>query len=208
MLQTIKRLSEELAGIKRKGNSCIKRAIKRVNTSTPHVHGLHKYKAKFFPRMTRSLMVSVIDSVPRDKNNNVILLDPFVGSGTALAEASLLEVPSKGVDIDKLSCQISNTKIALLNDVSVKDLQQALAELESEDSLSKKLSQEARKYKFPPWIKAKFIRWDSLEEQEEYELEITNIIISLNRVKSPKIGILEVFVNCDRVVTCFSAIAN
>jgi len=73
-------------------------------------HGLHKYKAKFFPRMVRAAMnFALANSGPR-----AVVLDPFVGSGTALLEAALAGFPSVGVDIDPLSVRIATSKIDLL----------------------------------------------------------------------------------------------
>jgi hypothetical protein len=68
------------------------------------VHNWHKYKAKFFPRMARALTnaTTPIGTVG----------DPFAGSGTLLVEASLMGVPSRGVDIDPLSVEISACKLA------------------------------------------------------------------------------------------------
>ena len=38
----------------------IESVVRKSSTSTPHAHGLHKYKAKFFPRLIRSLLVTEI----------------------------------------------------------------------------------------------------------------------------------------------------
>lgn len=57
--------------------------IARQLTSMPHVHGLHKFKAKFFPRLIRSFLSRYYDQFPK-KDGKVVLLDPFVGSGTSL----------------------------------------------------------------------------------------------------------------------------
>ena len=46
-----------LANIGTPSKNAIK-SISRVNTSSPHIHSFHKYKAKFFPRFVRSLIIS------------------------------------------------------------------------------------------------------------------------------------------------------
>ncbi len=70
-------------------------------------HGFHKYKAKFFPRMARSLtnLVSPTGNVG----------DPFAGSGTLSVEASLMGIESFGVDIDPLSTFIARGKVGSLH---------------------------------------------------------------------------------------------
>jgi len=83
------------------------RAVSRSCRATGHLfHGLHVYKAKFFPRLARAcLNECAAESV----------LDPFVGSGTALVEASVMGVRSLGVDIDPLAVAIARAKLSLLH---------------------------------------------------------------------------------------------
>lgn len=75
-------------------------------------HPFHKYKAKFFPRLARSL----INITCPDKDQTI--LDPFCGSGTACVEASLMGMDSIGLDIDPLSVFISRVK-SNLQDISL-----------------------------------------------------------------------------------------
>jgi len=67
-------------------------------------HGFHKYKAKFFPRLARSL---INYTVPLQEG---VVLDPFCGSGTTGVEASLLGLRATQFDIDPLSVFISSVK--------------------------------------------------------------------------------------------------
>lgn len=84
------------------------RAILGAKQTTGHLfHGLHVYKAKFFPRMARAFL---------NLCGGATLLDPFSGSGTALVEASVMGVPATGVDIDPLSVAIAQAKAQLLAD--------------------------------------------------------------------------------------------
>ncbi len=104
--------------------------------TTGHLfHGLHVYKAKFFPRMVRAMLNLY---APR---SNAYVLDPYAGSGTALTEATMLGMPSAGVDIDPLSVLIAEAKVILLHNPD-SDLVQAA--LDGRDSLdiaeSKQLS--------------------------------------------------------------------
>jgi hypothetical protein len=88
------------------------RALSSRITTTSHLfHDLHFYKAKFFPRLARSLLNI---NTRRSRRADDTLLDPFVGSGTSLLEAALLGIPSVGVDLDPLSCLIARTKVEAL----------------------------------------------------------------------------------------------
>lgn len=138
-------------------------------TSTQHVHSLHKYKAKFFPRLIRSFLVQYIDKLPRKKDGTISLLDPFVGSGTALVEASFLGIESAGVDIDLLSCEIATAKIAAMtaDPHKVDEAWKLVSEAMCVDSAI----QDA--YVFPSAIAKKFDRWGEPEERDRYEKEIT-----------------------------------
>ena len=84
------------------------RTIIGAKQTTGHLfHGLHVYKAKFFPRMARAFI---------NLCGGATVLDPFAGSGTALVEAAVMGAPSIGVDIDPLSVAIAQAKAQLLSD--------------------------------------------------------------------------------------------
>lgn len=74
-------------------------------TSLSLTHDLHIYKAKFFPRMVRSLL-NIYAPV------GGVVLDPYCGSGTALLEASLLGYSAFGSDIDPICVLISDAKVS------------------------------------------------------------------------------------------------
>lgn len=136
-------------------------SISRVNTSSPHVHSFHKYKAKFFPRFVRSLIISNLDLNKKD----LTICDPYVGSGTTLVESSLLGYKSFGFDIDPLSCFISEIKSKAL-DVKVTDLCISLD--------TRVTAKSTPNFTFPQEIAKKFERWNKLEEKFMYETEIQN----------------------------------
>ncbi len=69
-------------------------------------HNLHIYKAKFFPRLVRSLINTNLLEL-----EGKVLLDPFVGSGTALLEALLMGLPATGIDLDPLCVAMSQAKL-------------------------------------------------------------------------------------------------
>jgi hypothetical protein len=95
----------------------------KARTTTSHLfHGLHVYKAKFFPRMVRTLLNVYVG------HSGMNVLDPYAGSGTTLVEASVLGTISSGIDIDPLSARIATAKVQLLHDGD-KHLQEVLAGL-------------------------------------------------------------------------------
>lgn len=72
-------------------------------------HYFHPYKGKFHPKMVRALLNYIY---PQSQGT---ILDNFAGSGTLLVEASLLGLDSVGVEINPLSCLMSNVKCYSLN---------------------------------------------------------------------------------------------
>lgn len=71
-------------------------------------HGIHEYRGKFFPQLVRALInVSGTEA-------GGIVADPMSGSGTTLVEAKLFGCESYGVDINPLSCLLTDTKASLL----------------------------------------------------------------------------------------------
>ena len=76
-------------------------------------HGIHKYPAKFFPELPRWI-------VKRYSKRGDLLLDPFMGSGTANLEASLLGRHSIGVDVDPFSRFLATVKTAVLPSTELK----------------------------------------------------------------------------------------
>lgn len=173
----IKNLTASLAG-----NKSNVKAPTSGGTSTQHVHSLHKYKAKFFPRLIRSFLVQYLSSLPKNEHGKLTLLDPFVGSGTALIEASLLGIDSVGVDIDKLSCAITQAKIDALTSSpcqiaeNVKKLNKTYAEALTNSNI----------YKFPKSITKKFERWKAPIEQLEYEQTIAKWIDAIDKLIAPE----------------------
>ena len=89
------------------------RAVSAKITTGHLFHGLHIYKAKFFPRMVRAFLNTL------GGTDAPYVLDPFVGSGTTLTEASAMGMPSTGVDIDPLSALITRAKIDLVSGFGV-----------------------------------------------------------------------------------------
>jgi len=72
-------------------------------------HWYYPYKAKFHPQMIKALINWM------GLRTGQKLLDPFVGSGTALIEAKLIGVDSIGIDIDPFCVFMSKVKTDLLH---------------------------------------------------------------------------------------------
>lgn len=72
-------------------------------------HWIYPYKGKFHPQMIRAL----INIIKLQKGET--LLDPFVGSGTAVLEAQIMGINAMGLDISPLCVLISKVKTQSLD---------------------------------------------------------------------------------------------
>ncbi|MDR2904638.1 MAG: site-specific DNA-methyltransferase [Helicobacteraceae bacterium] len=82
--------------------------------TTKHIHRLHPYKGKFIPQLAEYFLCDRTDNLKREiyfKKGDIVL-DPFCGSGTTLAQANELYIHAIGVDISEFNALISNCKIA------------------------------------------------------------------------------------------------
>jgi SAM-dependent methyltransferase len=70
--------------------------------------GIHPYPAKFIPEIPRRLIEAFRPA------EGLALLDPFCGSGTALAEAQASGLPSLGVDLNPIAVLMSRVKTSPL----------------------------------------------------------------------------------------------
>ena len=96
--------------------------------TTKHIHRLHPYKGKFIPQLVEYFLDAHTDEfktaacfAPGD-----IILDPFCGSGTTLAQANELGMHAIGVDISRFNAMISNLK---LSPIPLVDLAKATADV-------------------------------------------------------------------------------
>jgi hypothetical protein len=76
-------------------------------------HGIFKYPCKFIPHIPRWFL----KNYGSDNTKKFGVLDPFMGSGTTLVEASLLGYKSYGIDIDPLSKLLSKVKTTPLSTI-------------------------------------------------------------------------------------------
>ena len=72
-------------------------------------HGLFPYRGKFHPQMIKAL-INILELRPGD-----VVLDPMMGSGTTLVEASLMGIDSIGVDISPFCVLMSRAKADALS---------------------------------------------------------------------------------------------
>jgi len=70
---------------------------------TKHVHRLHPYLGKFIPQLVEVFLRKFFKP-------GQVILDPFLGSGTTLVEANLLNMPSVGVELSEFSFLIAKVK--------------------------------------------------------------------------------------------------
>lgn len=85
----------------------------REKDTTKHVHRLHPYKGKFIPQLVEYFIDSHTDNFKKDiyfKKGDIVL-DPFLGSGTAIIQASELGIHGIGIDISQFNCMIAECKI-------------------------------------------------------------------------------------------------
>jgi Putative RNA methylase family UPF0020 len=86
------------------------------------LHGIHEYKGKFNPQITRALC-NVVDPGAE------LLLDPFCGSGTALVEGMRLGLDVVGIDRSPLAAFLSTVKAEATATASKGRLAEAVREL-------------------------------------------------------------------------------
>ncbi|WP_313137360.1 DNA methyltransferase [Paracoccus jeotgali] len=145
-------------------------------------HNFHKYKAKFFPRLARSL----INMTANDQN--AVVLDPFCGSGTTNVEAGLMGYRSIGVDLDPLSVFISRTK-ASISEISDQNAEGNIRELVKRYSQSEGLplfsgtSRVASRFEMPKFLsvrKPKRLPEDAITAIEE---EVNRVLSQIDEVE-------------------------
>ncbi|MCD6237063.1 MAG: hypothetical protein J7K13_03820 [Thermoplasmata archaeon] len=70
---------------------------------TKHVHRLHPYLGKFIPQLVETFLKKFFEP-------GQLILDPFLGSGTTIIEANLLNMPSVGIELSEFSFLIAKVK--------------------------------------------------------------------------------------------------
>jgi DNA modification methylase len=75
---------------------------------TKHVHRLHPYLGKFIPQLVEVFLKKYFKP-------EQMILDPFVGSGTTLIEANILNMSSIGIELSEFSYLIAKVKTQKYN---------------------------------------------------------------------------------------------
>jgi hypothetical protein len=89
--------------------------LEAIHSSEPVsglTHIFYRYPACFSPQFARA-------AIQAFTNPGELVLDPFMGGGTTLVEASVLGRMSIGLDINALSCFIANAKTTCLTDADI-----------------------------------------------------------------------------------------
>jgi len=106
-------------------------------------HNFHAFAAKFPPQIPRTFIENLTIE-------GEVVLDPMVGSGTAIAEALLLGRKAIGIDLDPLAIRMNEAKLCYFKNKSIlpavdRVLSRARALLEQDESL-----EEERERRFDP----------------------------------------------------------
>jgi len=144
-------------------------------------HGYHRYPAKFIPQLAAKL-------INEYSNENDLIVDPFLGSGTTLVESKVLGRKSFGCDINPVACLISRAKTESIEPNMLKNETENFIK-HVEVCIEKNERVETHKIEHP-----KINRW--FDEKTKVELEI--ILEEINRINDKKI---KTFMLC-----CFSHI--
>jgi DNA modification methylase len=95
----------------------------RVRVVEHEVESVHPYPAKFIA----DLPGAFLDALP--VSPDTLLMDPFCGSGTALAEGQRRGLKTIGVDLNPIACLIARVKTAPLSDTALKSAHVALNQI-------------------------------------------------------------------------------
>lgn len=162
----------------------------RLN-STYASHAFHAFPAKFPPQIPAYF----IDALT---NPGEIVLDPMMGSGTTLLEASLLGRRSIGFDIDPLAALISSTKVSFV------DLEQCekagfRVALEAERSLNGSNAELVQflDHRFDPPSREFINYWFTHQTQ----LELAALIREIEKIPSPAVRLFLVLAFSSIIIT-------
>ena len=165
----------------------------RESDTTKHVHRLHPYKGKFIPQLVETFLNSGPNNLKEKtlfKKKDTIL-DPFMGSGTTLIQASELGMHSIGIDVSEFNCLISKAKLAKYDlpklEKAAKDLYSGTAQFSQksfdssrDEKLKEKLNEFNKKH-FPSPEFKRMIRQRKIKDDKKYGKEKLAQFIAENK---------------------------
>ena len=162
----------------------------KESDTTKHVHKLHPYKGKFIPQLVEYFLDDHTDEFKKEEffNKNDIVLDPFCGSGTTLAQANELGMHAIGIDISSFNSFIANCKISKYDIISLEKSINVITEkliknpiflknIEFEQTLIEKLREFNNKYFPVPEFKYKLKR--GFIDEGKYGQEKERLFLSI-----------------------------
>jgi hypothetical protein len=172
----------------------------KESQTTKHIHRLHPYKGKFIPQLVEYFLDEHTDEFKTQKffSSGDIVLDPFCGSGTTLAQANELGIHALGIDISSFNAFISNCKIAPYDTASLKcDIEKITLKLSQSGSFLKsiqfenELADELKNFndEYFPAGDYKYKRSQKLINEEEYGGGKENKFLPVYKALIEKYGI-------------------
>lgn len=119
-------------------------AIKDSKNIRGLTHNFYRYPARFSPIFVREVINEFTD--PGD-----FVLDPFMGGGTTLVEASYLGRKSFGIDINQLAVFISKVKTSILTGTQIRELYKFIQAID-------KLNIQSRSGDIRKWVELDYLR--------------------------------------------------
>lgn len=124
----------------------------RRKNSTYLLHGLHRYKGKFYPQLAKSLL-----NLSKLKPRESLVVDPFGGSGTVALEAVLNGIDAVSIDCNPVAAATARAKTNAVR-IPPTEVQDAIARARRR-LIDADLSQDVELSAFDPTVLDELERW-------------------------------------------------
>lgn len=124
----------------------------RRKNSTYFVHGLHRYKGKFYPQLAKALL-----NLSKLEPGESLVVDPFGGSGTVALEAVLNGIDAVTIDCNPVGAATARAKTDAAR-IPAAELHDAIARMRSR-LVAADVSCEADLSEFAPSVLPELERW-------------------------------------------------